>query len=123
MSPTLLAHGCPNGHWTYPGHAVCPTCGADQTRTIDLSDREGTVVTWTTSTATPPGVREPNTLAIVAFDLAETTVRALGGVTTDAVETGATVRPVPVDELRDPAAAVRAAESQDWSGYRFAPVE
>ena len=70
---TFDAHVCPNGHATCPGHALCPECGDPQEGTIDLTDRIGEVVTWTTSTATPPGVREPNTLAIVEFDVSDAT--------------------------------------------------
>lgn len=120
---TLEAHRCPNGHLTYPGHAVCPTCTEPQTGTVDLSDAIGTIVTWTTSTATPPGVREPNHLAIVSFEVEEESVRVLGQLTTDAVEIGAEVRPVYVDELRDPKAGIRERTSQEWDGYRFTPVD
>ncbi|WP_135822594.1 Zn-ribbon domain-containing OB-fold protein [Halostella litorea] len=116
------AHRCPNGHVTYPGHTVCPECGEEQTETVDLSDETGEVVTWTKSTATPPGVREPNTLAIVEFDVADASVRALGQVTTDEVETGDAVEPVHVDELRNPDAGIRERESQAWDGFRFDPV-
>lgn len=112
---------CPNGHLTYPPHPRCPECGDEQTETIDLSEESATVVTWTTSYATPPGVREPNSLAIVVFD--DYDVRALGQVTTDEVTVGETVRPVHVDELRDPDAGIREPASQDWDGYRFEPVE
>ena len=115
------AHRCPNGHLTYPGHGRCPDCGEEQTETVSLADRTGEVVTWTTSTATPSGVRAPNTLAIVAFEIEGQTVRALGQ-TTDAVSVGETVRPVFVEELRDPDASLRARDSQNWSGYRFEPV-
>jgi hypothetical protein len=120
--PDLLAHRCPNGHLTYPGHGRCPACGEAQTATVDLSDMTAEVVTWTSSTATPSGVRAPNTLAIVAFEVDGQTVRALGQ-TTDDVAVGDTVEPVAVDELRDPAASLRARDSQSWAGYRFAPVE
>jgi len=116
------AHQCPNGHVTYPGHPLCPECGEHQTETIDLSERTGEVVTWTTSTATPPGVREPNTLAIVEFDVAGTFVRAVGQVTTEDVETGDIVEPVYVEELRDPDAGIKEPESHEWDGYRFEPV-
>jgi uncharacterized OB-fold protein len=121
--PGLLAHRCPNGHVTYPGHPVCPTCREKQTDTVDLSDRVGEVITWTTSTATPSGVREPNTLAIVSFDLDGTSVRAIGQVTTEAVSVGDGVEPVYAEELRDPDAGIREPESQSWDGYRFRPVE
>lgn len=119
----LAAHRCPNGHLTYPGHARCPECGEEQVETVDLRDRTATVVTWTTSTATPPGVREPNHLGIVEFDVADDAVRALVQFTTGDVETGDAVTPVYVEELREPGAGMREPASQDWDGYRFEPVE
>lgn len=119
---TLTAYRCQNGHLTMPSHARCPECGASQTDTIDLTDRTAEIVTWTTSTATPPGVRSPNHLGIVAFDVDGTEVRTLGQLTTGSVEIGDAVEPIPVDELRDPDAGIRAAASQSWDGYRFAPV-
>jgi len=121
VTDAFAAGRCPNGHLTYPPHPACPECGEPQRGTVDLSERVGTVLTWTTSRATPPGVREPNTLAIVAFDLEEGTVRALGGTTGD-VEVGDRVRPVYVERLRDPGAGIRDADSQSWDGYRFEPV-
>jgi len=117
------AFRCENGHVTYPDHTVCPECGAEQTDTVDLEDDTGTLVTWTTSTATPPGVREPNHLGIVEFDVEGATVRALGQLTTGDVESGARMTPVYCDELRDPETGIREKESQAWDGYRFAPVE
>ena len=119
---SLLAGRCPEGHLSYPRHPRCPDCGRPQTASIDLAERTATVVTWTVSTATPPGVRQPNPLAIVEFEVDGSSVRAIGGLTTDAVETGDAVRPVYVEELRDPAAGIRAAASQAWDGYRFEPV-
>jgi uncharacterized OB-fold protein len=120
------AHCCPDGHVRYPEHALCPECGKEQTDTVDLTDRRGEVVTWTKSTATPPGVREPNTLAIVEFDVSDAVddehVRAIGQVTTDDVETGDVVEPVYVEELRDPDVGLKTPESTDWDGYRFDPV-
>ncbi|WP_459193947.1 Zn-ribbon domain-containing OB-fold protein [Halosimplex sp. J119] len=121
------AYVCENGHVTYPGHTLCPDCGAKQTETLDLADRTGEVVTWTKSTATPPGVREPNTLAIVEFDLSgedvtDEYVRAIGQVAAEAVETGDAVEPVYAEELRDPETGIKVPESQDWDGYRFEPV-
>lgn len=120
-SAEFVAHRCPNGHLTYPGHGRCPDCGREQAETVDLSDRTAEVLTWTTSTATPSGVREPNTLAIVAFEIEGQTVRALGS-TTGEVAIGDTVEPVYVQQLRDPEESLRAEESQSWSGYRFEPV-
>ncbi|GAA0307904.1 Zn-ribbon domain-containing OB-fold protein [Halarchaeum salinum] len=131
------AYRCENGHMTYPGHTVCPECGAAQTETVDLENETGTLVTWTTSTATPPGVREPNHLGIVEFAVdGETvralgqlttvdgeTVRALGQLTTGDVESGDAMTPVYCEELRDPEAGIREPESQTWDGYRFEPVE
>jgi uncharacterized OB-fold protein len=122
MSERFEAHRCPNGHVTYPGHTRCPECGKPQSETVDLADRTAEVVTWTTSTATPPGVREPNHLAIVAFDVAGETVRAIGQVTTDDVAVGDEVEPVYVEELREPGAGIRHPDSQDWDGFRFEPV-
>ena len=127
---TFDAHVCPNGHATCPGHALCPECGDPQEGTIDLTDRIGEVVTWTTSTATPPGVREPNTLAIIEFDVSDATegpdsddaVRAIGQATSDDIETGDAVEPVFVEELRDPDIGLKEPESTDWDGYRFDPV-
>ena len=121
-SDGLLAHECPNGHLTYPAHARCPDCGETQTETVDLSEREAEVLTWTTVGASPTGVREPNTLAIVEFALGDRSVRMIGG-TTDEVRIGDTVEPAFVEELREPDAGIRVTESQSWSGYRFAPVE
>ncbi len=121
---TLEAGKCPNGHVSYPTHPRCPECGEPQDETLDISDERGEVVTWTTSTATPPGVREPNTLAIVEFEVDGEVVRALGQATTDDIETGDVVEPVYVEELRDPDVGLKSAnpESQDWDGYRWDPV-
>ncbi|SEO99906.1 hypothetical protein SAMN04487948_11039 [Halogranum amylolyticum] len=119
---TLEAGKCSNGHVSYPTHPRCPTCGEPQIETLDLSDRTGEVVTWTQSTATPPGVRQPNTMAIVEFEVDGHAVRALGQVTTDDVTTGDEVEPVYVEELRDPKAGIKDPESQSWDGYRWNPV-
>ncbi len=110
-----------DGTITYPGHPVGPE-GGEPVEEIDLSEHTAEVVTWTTSTATPPGVREPNHLAIVEFDIEGESVRALGQLTTDGVEMGDEVRPVHVEELREPGAGIRESASQDWDGYRFEPV-
>lgn len=142
---TLEATRCPNDHYHYPSHPRCPDCGESPTERIDLSDREATVVTWTSAHSTPPGVRSPNYVAIVEFDLGESedangerdeddgrndgdgetgngTVRAIGGLTTSEVEIGDRVRPVYVGRLREPGAGVREPESQEWDGYRFEPA-
>jgi hypothetical protein len=133
----LTAYVCQNGHATFPGHQRCPECGEHQTTELDLSDARAAVVTWTTSTATPPGVREPNHLAIVEFDLeavleashdftagtVEGPVRTLAQLTTGDVESGDLVEPTYVEELREPGAGIREPASQSWDGYRFQPVE
>jgi uncharacterized OB-fold protein len=116
----FVAGRCACGHATYPPHPVCPDCGDAQERTVDLSEREGEVLTWTRATTTPPGVREPNILAIVAFEVEGQQVRALGG-TTGPVEIGDRVQPVYVEQLRDPEECVRERESQRWDGVRFEP--
>lgn len=118
----FLAHRCPDGHLTIPGHHRCPKCGAPQGETVDLSDAVGEVVTWTESRATPPGVRSPNPVAVVAFDIDGAEVRAVGGLTHGDVAIGDEVRPVYVEELRDPNAGIRARASQAWDGYRFEPI-
>ncbi|ELZ48217.1 hypothetical protein C463_01476 [Halorubrum californiense DSM 19288] len=142
--PTFEAAEYADGTVTHPPHTVSPN-GAERVGTVDLREREGRVVTWTTSTATPPGVREPNTLAIVEFEMGDDydgpPVRALGqiaergepggsGGAADAdggeqfdVDIGDRVEPVYADELREPGAGIREPESQDWDGFRFRPVK
>ncbi|WP_435182766.1 OB-fold domain-containing protein [Halobellus sp. EA9] len=120
--PTMEAYRYPDGSITYPGHPYGPG-GEEPTGTVDLSRYTAEVVTWTTSTATPPGVREPNTIAIVEFDVDGEPVRAIGQVTTDEVDVGDAVEPVYCEELRDPEAGIREPESQEWDGFRFEPVE
>ena len=119
--PTMDAARYPDGSLTYPPHPIGPG-GQEPVGTVDLSEYVAEVVTWTTSTATPPGVRQPNTLAIVEFDVDGEPVRAIGQVAADAIETGDTVRPVYCEELRDPEAGIREPESQAWDGFRFEPV-
>lgn len=119
---TFQAHRCANDHPTYPAHRRCPECGRQQTETVDLRDAVGEVVTWTRSTATPPGVRQPNRLAIIEFVVDGEPVQAIGG-TTVPVEIGDEVEPVYVEELHDPEAGIRNPDSQAWDGYRFAPVQ
>ena len=111
---------------TYPPHPVGPE-GGEPVEEVDLTEYRAEVVTWTVSTATPPGVRQPNPLAIVEFDVDGEPVRAIGGLVTDEdgdvdVEIGDEVRPVYVEELRDPEAGIKEPASQDWDGYRFEPV-
>ncbi|ELZ85613.1 hypothetical protein C453_07348 [Haloferax elongans ATCC BAA-1513] len=119
--PPMEAYRYPDGSITYPGHPVGPG-GEEPVGTVDLSEYTATVLTWTTSTATPPGVRQPNTLAIVEFDVDGEPVRAIGQVTTEDVEIGDEVEPVYAEELREPGAGIREPESQEWDGYRFTPV-
>ena len=119
--PIMEAARYADGSVTYPPHPLGPD-GGEQVGTVDLSEYTAEVVTWTTSTATPPGVRQPNTLAIVEFDVDGEPVRAIGQVTTDAVEIGDEVRPVYCAELRDPEAGIREPASQEWDGFRFEPV-
>jgi uncharacterized OB-fold protein len=117
----MEAYRYPDGSITYPGHPIGPG-GEEPTGTVDLGEYTAEVVTWTTSTATPPGVRQPNPVAIVEFDVDGEPVRAIGGLTTDEVEIGDEVRPVYVEELRDPEAGIKEPASQDWDGYRFEPI-
>ena len=119
---SLLAWRCDNDHLMYPSHHRCRVCGSEPSETVDLSERVGEIVTWTVSTATPPGVRSPNPLAIVRFEVDGTSVTAIGGLTTEDVAIGMRVRPVHVDILREPAAGIRHPDSQTWDGYRFEPV-
>ncbi|WP_049918202.1 MULTISPECIES: OB-fold domain-containing protein [Haloferax] len=121
-NPPMEAYRYPDGSITYPGHPVGPG-GEEPVGTVDLSDYTATVLTWTKSTATPPGVRQPNTLAIVEFDVDGEPVRAIGQVTgEDEVDIGDEVRPVYCEELREPGAGIREPASQEWDGYRFEPL-
>jgi uncharacterized OB-fold protein len=121
--PAMEAARYPDGSLTYPAHPIGPG-GEEPVGTVDLSEYAAEVVTWTTSTATPPGVREPNHLAIVEFDVDGEPVRALGQLTdAEGVDIGDTVEPVYVEELRDPEAGIRNPDSQSWDGFRFDPVE
>jgi len=121
-NPPMAAARYPDGAILYPPHPLGPD-GQEPVETVDLSVHTATVVTWTTSTATPPGVREPNHLAIVEFHVDGESVRAIGQLTTDEVEIGDTVEPVYAEELRDPEAGIREPDSQSWDGYRFQPIE
>lgn len=132
--PTFEAAEYADGTVSFPPHTVGPN-GADPVGTVDLREYEGRVVTWTTSTATPPGVREPNTLAIVEFDVDvgddAPPVRALGQVAAREggsgepydVAIGDRVEPVHAEVLREPGAGIREPDSQEWDGFRFRPVE
>lgn len=113
-----------SGEITCPGHPIGPD-GTEPVETLDLSDLTATVVTWTTSTASPPGVREPNHLAIVEFDVDGQPVRVLGQLTTGSVEIGDEVTPLYIEQLRDPEESIRNPDPgcQEWDGYRFEPVE
>jgi uncharacterized OB-fold protein len=120
--PEMTAYRYPEGSITYPGHPYGPG-GEEPVGTVDLSEYTAEVVTWTTSTATPPGVRQPNHLAIVEFDVDGVPVRALGQLAEGNVDIGDTVEAFHVDELRDPEKGIREPASQDWDGFRFRPVE
>ncbi len=122
--PGLIAYEYADGSVGFPGHHL-GLDGEEPVGTIDLREETATIVTWTTSTATPPGVREPNHLAIVEFELedVDTPVRALGQLTTGDVESGDPVRPVYAEELRDPNTGIKAGSAQAWDGYRFEPLE
>jgi len=119
--PPMEAYRYADGSITYPGHPIGPD-GGEPVETVDLSEHTAEIITWTSNTAPPPGVRQPNHLAIVEFDVEGQPVRAIGQLTTDDVEIGDEVRPVYADELREPGAGIREPESQDWDGYRFEPV-
>jgi len=119
---TMEAYRYPDGSITYPGHPLGPG-GEEPTGTVDLSEYVAEVITWTTSTATPPGVRQPNTLAIVEFDVDGEPVRAIGQVTTEDIDVGDEVQPVYCEELREPGAGIREPASQEWDGFRFEPTE
>jgi uncharacterized OB-fold protein len=120
--PPMKAARYADGSISYPPHPLGPD-GAERTGTIDLSEHTARVVTWTTSTAPPPGVREPNHLAIVEFSIDDESVRALGQLTTNDIDIGDEVRPIYTEQLRDPAAGIREPASQDWDGYRFEPTD
>ena len=120
---SLTAYRCANGHLYYPDHPRCPTCSVEESDPVDLTERTGTVVTWTESTATPPGVRQPNALAIVEFEVGGEPVRVIGQLAESGVETGDAVTPIYAEELREPGAGIREPASQAWDGYRFEPVE
>jgi uncharacterized OB-fold protein len=117
----LIAVRYADGSLSCPPHPRGPG-GSEVVDRIDLSDRVAEVVTWTESHATPPGVREPNPIAIVEFDLDAGRVRTIGQLTTADVAIGDAVRPVPADDLRDPEAGVREPASQSWDGFRFEPA-
>jgi uncharacterized OB-fold protein len=121
-APALEATRYADGTLSYPGHDRSRE-GAEPVETVDLADRTATILTWTSSTATPPGVREPNHIAVVSFTVDGEEVRAIGQLTTDDVAIGDEVRPVYVEGLRDPGAGIREPESQEWGGFRFDPVD
>ena len=121
-TPVFEAVRYDDGTVSYPGHPLGRE-GGEPVERIDLSELEGEIITWTTSTATPPGVREPNHLAIVEFELESgDRVRAIGQLTDGEVETGDRVRPVYTARLRNPDECLRVEASQAWDGYRFEPI-
>jgi uncharacterized OB-fold protein len=111
-----------DGSLGYPAHTL-GSDGNPPVDTIDLREYTAEIITWTKATATPPGVREPNTLAIVEFEIDDESVRAIGQVTTTEITIGDRVEPVYVSELRDPTAGIREPDSQAWDGYRFKPIK
>ena len=132
--PPMEAARYPDGSILYPPHPVGPD-GNEPVGTVDLSEYTARLITWTTSTATPPGVRQPNHIGIVEFEVSEASaesrtasgdgepVRAIGQLTTADVEIGDELEAEYVGELREPGAGIREPESQAWDGYRFRPVE
>lgn len=118
---TMDATRYADGSVSYPGHPRGPG-GSKPIETINLSEYTAEVITWTTSTATPPGVREPNHLAIVEFNVDGESVRAIGQLTTGDIETGDEVQPIAVEELREAGVGIRESRSQKWDGCRFEPV-
>jgi len=122
-APPMEAQRYEDGSISYPTHPRS-LGGAEAVETVDLSEHTAEVITWTESTATPPGVREPNTIAIVEFDVDGESVRAVGQVADNAdVEIGDEVEPVYAEELRDPEVGIKEPESQEWDGYRFEPTQ
>ncbi len=121
-TPAFEAVRYADGSLGYPAHPVGPD-GSDPVETVELRSRTAEIITWTSATATPPGVRQPNHLAIVEFNIDGESLRAIGQLTTDEVSIGDRVEPVYVAELRDPEAGIRDPDSQDWDGFRFRPVE
>ena len=117
----MMAARYADGSIIYPSHPTGPD-GSEPVEFVDLSEHTARIVTWTTSTAPPPGVDAPNHLAIVEFGIGDESVRALGQLTTDDIDIGDEVRPTYVEQLRDPEAGIREADSQEWDGYRFEPV-
>ncbi|ATW89837.1 hypothetical protein halTADL_3135 [Halohasta litchfieldiae] len=120
--PPMEAARYPDGTILYPPHPLGPD-GEEPVGTVDLSEYTATLITWTTSTATPPGVRQPNHIGIVEFDVDGESVRAVGQLTTNEVDIGQEVETVYSKELREPGAGIREPESQSWDGYQFQPIE
>ena len=121
-TPPMEAARYPDGSILYPTHPVGPD-GNEPVETVDLSEYTAELITWTTSTATPPGVREPNHIGIVEFDVEGEPVRAIGQLSTGEVEIGQEVEAVYTEQLREPGAGIREPDSQAWDGYRFEPLE
>lgn len=122
MTSPLTAYRYADGSIGYPGHPIGPY-GSEHVETIDLSEYSATVVTWTSSQYPPPGVRKPNPVAIVEFEVEGESVRAIGQLSTDDIAIGDRVRPEYVEELRDPERSMKVPDSQAWDGYRFVPVD
>ena len=121
-TPPMEAARYPDGSILYPTHPVGPD-GNEPVETVELSEYTAELLTWTTSTATPPGVREPNHIGIVEFDVEGEPVRAIGQLSTGDVEIGQKVEAVYAEQLREPGAGIREPDSQAWDGYLFEPLE
>lgn len=119
---SLHAWACANGHLHVPRRQTCRTCGAPIEDSLALEDRVGEIVTWTVVRAPPPGVRSPNPVAFVRFEVGDESVTLLGGLTASDVAIGQPVEPVHVEELRDPTAGIVDPPAAGWTGYRFRPI-
>ena len=121
-APVPTAAEYADGSVGYPMHPIGPD-GHAPVGEVALTGRAGTVETWTESTATPPGVRAPNLLAIVSFDLPGGPVRMIGQVDADAVAIGDRVHLGPPTQLREPDSGLRPTAVQSYVGHRFVPAE
>jgi uncharacterized OB-fold protein len=121
-TPAATAAEYSDGSVGYPMHPIGPD-GHAPLGEVALTGLTGTVETWTESTATPPGVRAPNLLAIVSIDVPGGPVRMIGQVAADTVAIGDRVQLGPPTQLRDPDSGLRPTAVQSYVGHRFVPVE